>query len=79
MRKDIQAFDMSAKTNLKGDGVSHKKIGEIAGHLYFAKSALQVLSCLDTSQPDALEDGSVQGLALEVKIRVEEALKILNP
>lgn len=75
---------MSAKTNLKavetkGDGLSHEKIGEIAGHLYFAKSALQVLSCLDTAQPDAFENGSVQDVALEVKIRVEEALKILNP
>ncbi len=78
---------MKEKSNLKvvvtEDAGTHKysseQVSSLADHLYFIKSTLYVLSCLDTKQPDAYEKGYMQNLALEASIRADKALDIINP
>lgn len=65
--------------NLKAVATEIKPLGDIADHLYFAKSVLAVISDLDPEQPDAFEKGEVSHLALEGKIRLEKAIEMLNP
>lgn len=81
---------MKAKTNLKAVEVSeagqgkayqydHDQMSDIADHLYSARAALSVLSCLDPDQPDAFEDGSVCKVALDARERIVAVVEILEP
>ena len=81
---------MKAKANLKAVEVSEAGQGkayqydsdqmiDITDHLYSARAALIVLSCLDPNQPEALENGSVHKVALDAWERIVAALEILEP
>lgn len=64
--------------NLKQAFEKSELMTDISAHLYFVSSVLSVISDMDGGSPGAFEKGDVQHLALEGRIRIDEAINLLN-
>lgn len=52
---------------------------DLAEHLYFCKSILSVIADMDNKSITAWEEGDVINMALEGRLRLEQALKLIQP